>query len=62
MQVHYIPVYRLPYYRDTLGYPQDECPHAEALYSGLISLPMFPAMTEADVERVVSRARGGRCA
>ncbi len=53
VQVHYIPVYRLPYYRDTLGYPQDECPHAEELYSGLISLPVFPAMTGADVERVV---------
>ena len=53
VQVHYIPVYRLPYYRDTLGYPQDECPHAEELYAGLISLPMFPGMGEADVARVV---------
>ena len=53
VQVHYIPVYRLPYYRDTLGYPQDECPHAEELYSGLISLPMFPGMDEGDVGRVV---------
>ena len=53
VQVHYIPIYRLPYYRDRLGYPQDECPNAERLYSGLISLPMFPAMTRADVERVV---------
>jgi perosamine synthetase len=54
VQVHYIPVYRLPYYRDTLHYPQDECPNAERLYSGLISLPMFPAMTDADVQRVVA--------
>ncbi len=54
VQVHYIPIYRLPYYRDQLGYPQDECPNAERLYSGLISLPMFPAMTRADVERVVA--------
>jgi len=54
VQVHYIPVYRLPYYRDRLGYPQDRCPHAEELYAGLISLPMFPAMTETDVERVVT--------
>ncbi len=53
VQVHYIPVYRLPYYRDTLGYPQDECPHAEQLYSGLISLPMFPGMDEGNVGRVV---------
>lgn len=53
VQVHYIPVYRLPYYRDTLGYPQDDCPAAEDYYWGAISLPMFPAMTRADVERVV---------
>jgi perosamine synthetase len=53
VQVHYIPVYRLPYYRDTLGYPQDECPEAERLYSGLISLPMYPGMAESDLDRVV---------
>lgn len=53
VQVHYIPVYRLPYYRDVLGYPQDECPNTEMLYAGSISLPLFPAMEEADVERVV---------
>ncbi len=52
VQVHYIPVYRLPYYRDELGYAQDACPNAEALYSGSISLPIFPAMHERDVERV----------
>jgi UDP-4-amino-4,6-dideoxy-N-acetyl-beta-L-altrosamine transaminase len=52
-QVHYIPIYRLPYYRDTLGYPQDECPATEEYYAGAISLPIFPAMTENDVERVV---------
>ena len=57
VQVHYIPVYRLPYYRDSLGYPQDACPNAERLYSGLISLPMFPALGQSDVERVVDELR-----
>ena len=47
VQVHYIPVYRLPYYRDTLGYPQDEWPATEEYYGGAISLPIFPAMTDA---------------
>ena len=55
VQVHYIPVYRLLYYRDALGYPQDECPNAEALYAGSISLPLFPAMDESDLERVVAQ-------
>lgn len=58
VQVHYIPVYRLPYYRDTLGYPQNECPNAERYYAGAISLPMFPGMTGDDVERVVRELRG----
>ena len=57
VQVHYIPVYRLPFYRDQLEYPQDSCPNAERLYSGLISLPMFPALGRDDVERVVDELR-----
>jgi dTDP-4-amino-4,6-dideoxygalactose transaminase len=54
VQVHYIPIYRLRYYRDVLGYPQDACPAAEDYYAGAISLPVFPAMSEEDVARVVS--------
>jgi len=54
VQVHYIPIYRLPYYRDVLGYPQDACRAAEEYYGGAISLPIFPAMNEADIERVVA--------
>jgi perosamine synthetase len=57
VQVHYIPIYRLPYYRDRLGYPQDECPATEEYYAGALSLPIFPAMTDEDVERVVAALR-----
>jgi perosamine synthetase len=59
VQVHYIPVYRLPYYRDTLGVPQDECPATEEYYAGAITLPLFPAMSDDDVDRVVDEL--GRC-
>jgi perosamine synthetase len=52
-QVHYIPVYRLSYYRDELGYPQDGCPAAEDYYAGAISLPMFPGLEQEDIARVV---------
>lgn len=55
VQVHYIPIYRHPYYRDTLGYPQGACPNAEGYYAGAISLPMFPGLSRGDVERVVDR-------
>jgi len=53
VQVHHIPTYSLPYYRDTLGYRQDACPAAAEHYERIISLPIFPAMTSGDVERVV---------
>jgi perosamine synthetase len=58
VQVHYIPVYRLPYYRDQLGYPQDAFPESERYYAGAISLPMFPALADSDVERVVDTLKG----
>jgi perosamine synthetase len=54
VQVHYIPVSRMPFYRDTFGVAPDAFPRAENYYAGAISLPMFPAMTDADVD-VVAR-------
>jgi UDP-4-amino-4,6-dideoxy-N-acetyl-beta-L-altrosamine transaminase len=50
-QVHYIPVYRHPHYR-RCGV-KVSLPGAEAFYGGCLSLPLFPAMTEADQERVL---------
>ena len=52
VNVHYIPVPWHPYYRD-LGYRRGGWPVAEAAYEGLLSLPMFPAMTDHDVDDVV---------
>lgn len=52
VQVHYIPVYWHPYYR-SLGYRKGLCPVAEDFYRRAISLPLFPRMTEVDVDRVV---------
>jgi perosamine synthetase len=57
VQVHYIPIYRFPYFRDTLGYPQDACPHAEEYYASAISLPVYPGLSRGDVERVVMELR-----
>jgi len=57
VQVHYIPIYRHPYYRDVVGSRQDECPMAEEYYRGAISLPMFPGMVDSDIDRVVSELR-----
>jgi UDP-4-amino-4,6-dideoxy-N-acetyl-beta-L-altrosamine transaminase len=53
VQVHYIPVTRQPYYRQTFGIDPTDYPHAEAYYERAITLPLFPAMDEGDVDRVV---------
>jgi perosamine synthetase len=53
VNVHYVPVHLHPYYRDRFGYAGGEFPVAEAAYEALISLPLFPGMTEADLDDVV---------
>lgn len=52
VQTHYLPVYRHPLFQD-LGQPQDPCPIADAAYEELISLPLFPALTEQDHDWVI---------
>jgi dTDP-4-amino-4,6-dideoxygalactose transaminase len=51
--VYYIPFHLHPYYRERFGYKGGEFPVAETAYEQLLSLPMFPAMTNADVDDVV---------
>lgn len=50
--VHYIPVYYHPYYQK-LGYEKGLCPKAEKLYDEMMSLPLYYAMTDKDVEDVI---------
>lgn len=52
VHVHYIPVYYMPYYRN-LGYQRGLCPNAENLYERIITLPLFPKMTNKDVNDVI---------
>lgn len=52
VNVHYLPVYLHPYYRD-LGYAKGICPNAEELYENMITLPLFPSMSNEDVNDVV---------
>jgi dTDP-4-amino-4,6-dideoxygalactose transaminase len=51
--VHYIPLHRHPYWRDTYGLAPEHFPAAEAYYAGAVSLPIFSKMRDEDVERVV---------
>ncbi|MDE6530147.1 MAG: UDP-4-amino-4,6-dideoxy-N-acetyl-beta-L-altrosamine transaminase [Lachnospiraceae bacterium] len=51
-QVHYVPVYWFPHYQK-LGFRKGSCPVAEKVYEGIMSLPLYPAMTDQDVEDVI---------
>ncbi len=53
VNVHYLPVYRHPYYQRQ-GYTKGLCPVAEAAYERMISLPIFPGMTDEDVGDVLT--------
>lgn len=57
VNVHYIPVHYHPYYRERFGERAGEFPVAENAYERLISLPMFHAMTDGDVEDVMHALR-----
>ena len=49
-QVHYIPVNTLPYYRNI---SQDECPEADKYYEQCLSIPLYPSMSDNDVDTVI---------
>lgn len=51
--VHFIPLHLHPYYRDQFGYRPSDFPNALAAYERMVSLPIYPGMTEADVEDVI---------
>lgn len=51
-QVHYIPVHHQPYHKAYLGDVQGRFPVSDAYYAGALSIPCFPGMTDADVDRV----------
>jgi UDP-4-amino-4,6-dideoxy-N-acetyl-beta-L-altrosamine transaminase len=57
VNVHYIPVHLQPYYRE-LGFAPGDFPQAEAYYASALTLPLYPAMTDADQDAVVAALRG----
>ncbi|WP_198157266.1 DegT/DnrJ/EryC1/StrS family aminotransferase [Candidatus Nucleicultrix amoebiphila] len=51
--LHYKAVHLFPYYQNTFHYKRGDFPHAEAISDRIVSLPLFPTMTEADQDRVI---------
>jgi UDP-4-amino-4,6-dideoxy-N-acetyl-beta-L-altrosamine transaminase len=52
-QVLYIPVHLQPWYRKTYGYGVGKCPVAESYYQRALSLPLYPALQDTDLQRVI---------
>lgn len=55
-QIHYVPVYWFPYYQH-LGYKKGLSPQGEELYKGIMSIPLYPSMTDQDVQDVISAVK-----
>jgi perosamine synthetase len=56
-QVHYLPVYLHPYYRDRYGLESGLCPDAEEYYAGCLSLPCYPTLSDEQQDAVVTAVR-----
>ena len=57
VNVHYRPVHLHTFYRREFGFGPGLCPVAEREYERLLTLPLFPAMTDDDVEDVIDAVR-----
>ena len=55
-QIHYVPVYWFPYYRH-LGYEKGLCPNAEEVYKGIMSIPLYPKMTDKDIDDTIAAVK-----
>src|SRR5690606_18837037 len=52
-QVHYIPIYWQPYYRNKYGYQKGMCPEAEKYYSQTLSLPLYIGLQDHQISQIV---------
>ena len=55
--VHYMPLHLHPYYRDTYHLQPSDLPVASALFERIVTLPLYPVMTDAEQERVCETVR-----
>jgi dTDP-4-amino-4,6-dideoxygalactose transaminase len=53
VQVHYVPLHHHPYFQEEYGYQKGDFPIAEETYERIVSLPLFPAMADEDVDDVI---------
>lgn len=60
VNIHYIPIYSQPFYR-RLGYEFERCEEAERYYESAITLPLYPALSEAQQDRVADVLKQSVC-
>lgn len=58
VQVHYIPLHLMPYYRENFGYKKGDFPVAEDYYSREVSLPMYPTLKDEELNHVIKIIKG----
>ncbi|MBV8122849.1 MAG: DegT/DnrJ/EryC1/StrS family aminotransferase [Paucibacter sp.] len=56
--VHYIPLHLHPYWRDRYGLRPEQFPHSQKAYERMVSIPLYTAMSDAQVQRVIDAVRG----
>ncbi|MES1245218.1 MAG: DegT/DnrJ/EryC1/StrS family aminotransferase [Acidobacteriota bacterium] len=56
--VHWRPLHLHPYYAETFGWKPEDLPAASAVWERIVTLPLFPAMTDAELEHVVAVVKG----
>lgn len=56
--VHYKPLFRMSYYRDTYHLQSKDFPNAERVWQGTVSLPIFPGLTRDELDFIVSTIKG----
>lgn len=57
VNVHYMPIYRFSYYREHFDFKPQDFPVTEDVFSRTMTLPLYPRMSEEDLQRVISAAR-----
>jgi dTDP-4-amino-4,6-dideoxygalactose transaminase len=55
--VHYIPLHLQPYWRDRYALTPAQFPHSQRAYEGMVSLPLYTRMGDADADRVIAAVR-----
>ena len=56
-QVHYIPVYTQPYYKQRFSTDWGDCPNCERYYEGCLSIPLHSALSDKEVEKVINEIK-----